>query len=690
MKKNKKVLFFASSLAAAISCHSFAAPAVPQIDWLPASYDQPSNVDVAWNMWWGENATSWRLTDNGTELCQGELVVDGNQAQKGSCTIALGAGSHELIVHLKNSDGETPSAPKQVTVNSGSGGGTGGGTGGENDNNANAPAKPVIAWLDSSLQAGNHTISWNMWWGENGNSWTLSDNDEVVCEGALTADGQNAQSGSCSVDLKAGQHSLQVALINSKGSTDSDPKVVSVSGSTDGGGTGGGGGGGGNNIGSGDTPLYTDFDSPTLRQHQPYKNTSQSVVGSYFVEWGIYGRNYQPADIPAANLTHVLYGFIPICGPNDSLKAANPQGYSTLVSQCQGKKDFEVTVHDKFAALEKSYTGDVWEQDYKGVFNQFRRIKKAYPDLKILPSVGGWTLSDPFYYLDNSANRGIFVSSVVDFLKTYTFFDGVDIDWEYPGGGGANGALGKASDGETYVLLMQDLRAALDSLSKETGKKYQVTSAIGAAPEKIARIDYAKASQSMDYIFMMTYDYYGAWDGNLGHHAGIYDASHAIKPNWNLDGAVKAMTQQNVPASKLVAGVAMYGRGWQGVTGVEGNNPFTGQGGAPLSLAKGNGHWEDGVLDYFHIIEEMLGGNAQGVGINGWMSGYDTTAEAAYVWHPQKGQLVTYDNPRSVKAKTGYVDRHGLGGVFSWEIDGDNGELLNAIHDGFSHSKMNQ
>jgi len=35
-----------------------------------------------------------------------------------------------------------------------------------------------------------------------------------------------------------------------------------------------------------------------------------------------------------------------------------------------------------------------------------------------------------------AAGRETFASSLVNFLQTYRMFDGIDFDWEYPGGDG--------------------------------------------------------------------------------------------------------------------------------------------------------------------------------------------------------------------------------------------------------------
>lgn len=87
----------------------------------------------------------------------------------------------------------------------------------------------------------------------------------------------------------------------------------------------------------------------------------------------------------------------------------------------------------------------------------------------------------------------------------------------------------------------------------------------------------------------------------------------------------------------------MYGRGWTGVHGYTGDNPFTGTATGPIK-----GTWENGIVDYRQIVNQMLGKP-------GWEYKYDEAAEAPYVFNKSTGELVTYDNARSVMAKGKYV-----------------------------------
>ena len=502
-------------------------------------------------------------------------------------------------------------------------------------------------------------VSWSRWSGEPATTARYLLNGQLALEQAVSGTGAN-QSGSAGLQVGAGgQYTLDVQLCNNSGCTSAvSTKEIKIA-DTD---------------GSHLDPLILDVGE----NHQPYQNSTGSVVGTYFVEWGVYGRKFPVEKVPAYNLTHILYGFIPICGPNDSLASANPGGYSVLQNSCQGQPDFTVTLHDIFAAMTKTQSGQTWGDTYKGNFGQMMALKRAYPDLKILPSIGGWTLTDPFYFLSDAAKRATFVNSVKSFLQTWKFFDGVDIDWEYPGGGGANPNLGNpATDGETYRLLMRDLRAMLNELEAGTGREYELTSAIGVGRSKLDNVDYGDVQQYLDYIFMMSYDFYGAWDNNkLGHQTGLYAPDFRpqdqLTQDFNLAGAVNILLAQGVDPAKLVGGVAMYGRGWTGVSGFDGSSHMTGSGTGPV-----DGTWEPGVVDYRDIAGFAASSE--------WRYFYDSTAQAPYIFKPTSGDLITYDDPTSVRAKGAYVRSIGMAGLFSWEIDGDNGDILNAMHEGLGH-----
>ncbi|ABE55418.1 chitinase. Glycosyl Hydrolase family 18 [Shewanella denitrificans OS217] len=537
---------------------------------------------------------------------------------------------------------------------------------------AAAPGKPSLAWgetqfaiidVNQSATAYNQlvtvkdaaavSVSWSLWSGNVGERAQVLLNGNQVWEGASSA------SGTANFNVnEGGRYQMQVQLCNSEGCTASDPKTIIVA-DTD---------------GSHLLPL----NAPLLENNRPYTNHSGKVVGSYFVEWGVYGRTFPVDKMPAQNLTHVLYGFTPICGGdgiNDSLKEIEGS-FQALQRACSGRADFKVAIHDPWAAIQKPQSGVSGHADpYKGNFGQLMALKQAHPNLKILPSVGGWTLSDPFFFLGDKTKRDTFVASVKEFLQTWKFFDGVDIDWEFPGGSGANPNLGNANDGETYVTLMRELRAMLDELSAETGRTYELTSAISAGGDKIQKVDYQAAQQYMDYIFLMSYDFNGGWTNTeLGHQTNLYEASWDPNTRYTTDKGVKALLGQGVTPGKIVVGAAMYGRGWTGVNGYTSNNPFTG-----TATGKVKGTWEDGVVDYRQIVNSYMG--------SGWAYSYDEVAEAASVFKASTGDLITFDDSRSVKAKGQYVLANQLGGLFAWEIDADNGDILNAMHEGLGNGE---
>jgi chitinase len=348
--------------------------------------------------------------------------------------------------------------------------------------------------------------------------------------------------------------------------------------------------------------------------------------------------------IAPGSVTHVLYAFLRLCGPGELPSDA---------ALCQGKPAFSLTDGEK----EKKFDA------------AFARLKPKAPHLKVLPSVGGWGGSDPIFHMaGDPARRAAFVSAVVKFLREHPSFDGVDIDWEHPGGNGAaNGVqLGGPDDGKHYASLMHDLRHAFDELGRETGRYYLVTMAVNTMSVITERIDYKRLIQATDLVFMMTYDHYGGWSPQVGNHATLRSSSSVADDS--LERALINLLAAGVPPEKLVAGVASYGRGFSGV-----KEPRTGAAKTGVYPLVG-----EGAVSYRDMVRDSLG--PRGNGINGFKAFRDPVTEGWYLWNPAKKAYIGYEDPRAVLDKGRFVLQHKLAGVFSWEISQDNGDILNAMN----------
>ncbi len=378
------------------------------------------------------------------------------------------------------------------------------------------------------------------------------------------------------------------------------------------------------------------------------KEPGKKVVG-YFAEWGVYGRKYHVADIPAARLTHLNYAFAKI------------------------DQAGECSLFDSFAAIDKAYAGDKWDPGVlRGNFNQLLQLKRKHPHLKTLISVGGWTLSGPFSDAAlTDASRGKLARSCVAFMVKYGF-DGVDIDWEYPVGGGLASNKNRPQDRQNFTLLLAELRKQLDERGKSDRKAYLLTIAAPAGRQTYANLELQKIHQHLDWINLMTYDFHGAWDSLTNFNAPLYPTRDDPSPDeitrkhFNVDSAVKAYLATGVPAGKLVVGVPFYGRGWARVK--KENNGLYQK--ADRNPPKGT--HEAGVFDYKDLAANYVGK---------FKRHWHEEAKVPWLYDEAKGIMISYDDPESLRSKAEYVNKHKLAGVMFWELSADDREssLLNAL-----------
>ena len=278
-------------------------------------------------------------------------------------------------------------------------------------------------------------------------------------------------------------------------------------------------------------------------------------------------------------------------------------------------------------------------------------------DVKVMASLGGWSMSRHFPEMAADPVKKERFLQDVDRLMAMGF-DGIDIDWEYPGTGGMN-FQGSPDDYANFEQLMDDIRARI-------GKDKLLTAAFSASTAKLKGYDWARLNRSMDYFNMMTYDLNGGWSGITGHNAPLYPYPEEEFKGLNLDTLRQWMADKGVPSEKINFGAAFYGRGVQttestaslGVPTDKRLVNFSVDG--PTQSAVDLDNWSkfEGQPSYNYIIQQT-----------GWQKQWDDNAQVPYAIKDKF--FLSYDDPASIEKKAQYVMDHDLGGIIVWQVAGD-------------------
>src|SRR5215469_16547231 len=270
---------------------------------------------------------------------------------------------------------------------------------------------------------------------------------------------------------------------------------------------------------------------------------NHKVVGGYFEEWSIYFANFNVANLQnsgvADKLTHLNYAF----------GGVNSAGCFIADSWADYQSPYLPTITGP-------YTGPLY-----GNFAALLQLKQLHPNLKVLISLEG---APGFSAAASSeTSRQAFASSCIDLfingnvapgISAAGVFDGIDIDWEFPG----------PADKQNATLLMREFRKQLDALGTASHRHYLLTMFGPAGEQNFSNIELAKVARTLDFYNMQGYDFHGTWETSTNHASPLFDSPQdpALADNFNINYTIDAYLKANVPARKLVLGIPLYGRGW--------------------------------------------------------------------------------------------------------------------------------
>lgn len=383
---------------------------------------------------------------------------------------------------------------------------------------------------------------------------------------------------------------------------------------------------------------------------------SGPVVSSYYENWSQYrpplgGRSvFFPNLIDPAILTDLNYAFAVFGFVTKSIDPNNPH-------------------------LTGDYTVQPVEwNDQSVLYPQVQALKQKNPNLKTHISIGGWSFNDPgdpnmgqYTYklysemVSLSANRSQFIQSAIAYCQKWGF-DGVDIDWEYPGDltrGGSD------ADYDNFLVFLQECYTACKNanLSLTYASPAIVPSGVSDSHKGTYFQWLSQCAAYLDYFNVMAYDYHGAFD--VPQLTGVNaPLNRDTDPNGKLyiELTIQNYVNNGISPDKVVLGMPTYGHSYAGVTGLTAldyspGKPFTSAGPAGPSTG------QPGFLAYFEIADMIALGQLT--------FGSDSITSTAVAYNLSTQEWVSFDTPDTIALKAQKVLDHGLRGGMLWAVDDD-------------------
>ncbi|KAH7386758.1 glycoside hydrolase superfamily [Phaeosphaeria sp. MPI-PUGE-AT-0046c] len=316
--------------------------------------------------------------------------------------------------------------------------------------------------------------------------------------------------------------------------------------------------------------------------------------------------------------------------------------------------------HVALAFMRSDIFNDVNRTEWP-LFTTIDEVRPRFaPGTVIQVAIGGWGDTASF---DKAAqtdeSRALFAKNVKKMLDQ-TGADGVDVDWEYPGG---NGEDYKTTPNEEKVWEIAAYPKLLSAIRNAIGPEKTISAAVPGLPRDLLAFTHdnvPKIMESVDFFNIMTYDLMNRRDNVTKHHTGIHNSLEAID----------AYLERGLPADKANLGRAYYVKWFNTADGVNCHKHPIGceaalmedsKTGADLGKA-GAFSWHDTVPN--ELLKSFVKATKYGT--------YDKKGGGYYYWDETEQIFWSWETESAISKKLpATVGAKKLGGVFAWGLGED-------------------
>ncbi|KKY37961.1 hypothetical protein UCDDA912_g02048 [Diaporthe ampelina] len=184
-------------------------------------------------------------------------------------------------------------------------------------------------------------------------------------------------------------------------------------------------------------------------------------------------------------------------------------------------------------------------------FEEVQSVKNRFgPNAKVCLSIGGWGSNTGFEKGSLPAHQASYASNIASVIQRLGF-DCVDIDWEYPGGGGADYKLENAASSSEEQI--KNYPSFLGSIKTAIGNGKELSIAVPGLDADMGAFTPATCQAivpHVDFVNVMSYDLMNRRSKLTEHHASVTGSKQSMS----------AYIKNGIPAAKLNLGFPFYAK----------------------------------------------------------------------------------------------------------------------------------